>query len=80
MSPQRRGDDVTRGGDDVTDNKENNRTLLGDQEEYVKYKPGVGWLGYTAGGVKLKFKDDSELILQETGDVLLKQANLNPVR
>ena len=53
MSPQKRtGSEHTpiiTGYKDEGD-KENNRTLQND-EEYVKYKPGVGWLGFMVSGV-----------------------------
>ncbi|KAL5268413.1 hypothetical protein ACHWQZ_G002320 [Mnemiopsis leidyi] len=58
---------------DRTEDKENRTLQYG--EEFVKYKPGVGWLGFTNGGAKLKFKDDSELLLQDGGEVLLKHPN-----
>ncbi|XP_063683004.1 serine/threonine-protein kinase PLK4-like isoform X2 [Bolinopsis microptera] len=74
MSPQKRAgseQNPNNAGYKNEGDKENNRTLQND-EEYVKYKPGVGWLGFMNGGAKLKFKDDSELLLQQGGEVLLK--------
>lgn len=76
LSPQKRFSDRSE------DNKENlgrrNESLVQSEAEYL---PGAGWIGRTSGGgAKLKYNDGSELILQESGQVLLKGPNGTPAR